>query len=267
MTVNRFSAGISRFCGGRRVVHAYWANALNFGDLLTPALLKSYGARPLWVDCCERDNPMQFDMTLVSCGSILGWVRKDFNGFVLGTGLQSENEAKVLPDAKFFGVRGALTRSRMQLDGYLNLGDPGLLVERLYKRKLVKKKWTLGIVPNQGEANAEGVRGLVSALTQEIAGSGMCCKLINPRGFPVSVIEDICACEYVVSSSLHGLVIADAFGIPNARVRLSEKIGDFKFQDYYSAYDEELSTTVVPMGGGYLTCWSRAAKCRRKGCR
>ena len=45
----------------------------------------------------------------------------------------------------------------------------------------------------------------------------------------------------VLSSSLHGLVAADSFGVPNRHIVLSHKPkGDgFKFDDYYSAYGVE----------------------------
>ena len=37
-----------------------------------------------------------------------------------------------------------------------------------------------------------------------------------------------------MSSSLHGLIAADAYGIPNARINLTGRLvgGDFKFEDY-----------------------------------
>jgi pyruvyltransferase len=60
-------------------------------------------------------------------------------------------------------------------------------------------------------------------------------------------------CEKIISSSLHGLIISDAYGIPNARVNVSNKLfgGDFKFIDYYKSVDRgndfglqlEMSTT------------------------
>ena len=42
----------------------------------------------------------------------------------------------------------------------------------------------------------------------------------------------------ILSSSLHGLVAADSFGIPNIRMVCSDRIygGDFKYDDYYSAF-------------------------------
>jgi hypothetical protein len=63
-------------------------------------------------------------------------------------------------------------------------------------------------------------------------------KIIDPRRYPGDVIQDIAECEYIASSSLHGLIVADSLGIPCVRILLSEGIilgGDFKFNDYYSS--------------------------------
>ena len=53
---------------------------------------------------------------------------------------------------------------------------------------------------------------------------------------PLEVIREIATCERIVSSSLHGLVTADAFGIPR-RWQLSERVrgAAFKFRDYAAA--------------------------------
>ncbi len=217
---------------GRKVVPAFWAEALNFGDLLTPALLRSYGVLPKFTQC--QGNCIPCARTLVSCGSILGWIGEDFSGYVLGSGLGMESEGKAMPNAKFLCVRGALTRAAMGLDNSVLLGDPGLLSDRLFNAKTVEKKYKIGIVPHQIEHDGASVSSFLSKL--QIGAVKL--KLISTRRFPLEVIKDIASCEYIISSSLHGLVISDAFGIPSARVCFGQKIGDFKFWDYFSAYDE-----------------------------
>jgi len=51
------------------------------------------------------------------------------------------------------------------------------------------------------------------------------------------VIDDICSCERIFSSSLHGLIAADAYGIHSTWIKFSNKIegNDFKFYDYFES--------------------------------
>lgn len=62
-----------------------------------------------------------------------------------------------------------------------------------------------------------------------------------------TVLEEICSCQYIVSSSLHGLIIADSYNIPNGRIKLNEldDSNDYKFKDYYSSLNEELRTLDI----------------------
>ena len=52
------------------------------------------------------------------------------------------------------------------------------------------------------------------------------------------MIRQIAECRFILSSSLHGLIIADSMGIPNLHVEFGDRLlGDgYKFDDYYSAY-------------------------------
>ena len=45
-------------------------------------------------------------------------------------------------------------------------------------------------------------------------------------------------CEYIISSAMHGLIAADALGIPNIQLVASDRLigGMYKFNDYYSSY-------------------------------
>ena len=224
---------------GIKAVPAYWADALNFGDMLTPELLKTFGVFPRYTSSLDTASTSRI---LVSCGSILGWQKADFSGYVLGAGLGMREEAKSMPFARFLCVRGALTRDAMGLRHEIPLGDPGLLVERIVNVSGVEKSTMIGIVPHQIEMNSPRVSELVSRLQKSIDNPDIGIMLISTRRTPQAVIRDIATCRFVLSSSLHGLVVSDALHIPSARVHFEKAIGDFKFDDYYSAYGESCNT-------------------------
>jgi len=58
--------------------------------------------------------------------------------------------------------------------------------------------------------------------------------LIDIEGDVLEVIDQVTRCEFILASSLHGLICADTHNVPNTRLRLDNKIigGDFKFFDY-----------------------------------
>ena len=206
----------------------WWTGRRNFGDLLTPALLRSYGCIPVLADpsTCH----------LVAVGSILHHVPGDFGGLVLGSGAISGSDRISLPNAQILALRGELTRSVLGYEAPVPLGDPGLLSERL-SGPCTEKRYEIGIVPHFMDSNDERLTEVKSRLGNAVA-------VIDVSRKPVDVINDIKVCRYVLSSSLHGLVVAEAYGIPTGWLELSDRVigGGFKFADYYSA----LATTREP---------------------
>lgn len=130
-------------------------------------------------------------------------------------------------------VRGMLSKKRIeqilgkQID--CTLGDAGLLAADLLKEKTTKK-YRLGIIPHQREIGEKEWDHLHDTVSDSI--------LLDVTADPMETLKRMAACECIVSSSLHGLIIADSFGIPNRRVVLTDRLaGDgFKFDDYYSAF-------------------------------
>ena len=109
------------------------------------------------------------------------------------------------------------------------LGDGGLLISRLFE-SLPEKKYQVGIIPHFIDEKLPEV----AEMQKKIPGS----VVISPIGNPVDCARKIAECETVISSSLHGLIAADSFGIPNRRIVISNNIvgGEFKYNDYYSAF-------------------------------
>ena len=142
-------------------------------------------------------------------------------------------------------VRGHLTLDALRNLGFVRdgqeiaLGDPGLLFPRLLKGS-VRKEHEVGVVPHYFDS-AMG-RKLVAALE----GIGVHAHFIDvTREDAIEVVREIGSCERILSSSLHGLITADAFLIPNRHICFSDlgvaKKGFpsdaalFKFKDYFSA--------------------------------
>lgn len=108
------------------------------------------------------------------------------------------------------------------------LADAGLLIDMLIAPD-IEKKYKIGIIPHMSQQEENSFKKMAS---QEGT------RIINIRDTPANVAAEIVSCEAVVSSSLHGLIFADALHIPNLHVLGEKELteGNFKFEDYYSSY-------------------------------
>ncbi|MBR7143929.1 MAG: polysaccharide pyruvyl transferase family protein [Lentisphaeria bacterium] len=135
-------------------------------------------------------------------------------------------------------MRGNLTKQLLEkITGQnydIPLGDGGLLIPRLLPDMPVKK-YAVGIIPHFIEENMPELQAIQSKIPES--------TIISPLGNPLLTAEKIAECETVLSSSLHGLIAADAFNIPNRQMVLSNRIkgGYFKYKDYYSVYGKEIA--------------------------
>lgn len=199
-------------------IRIFWWTALsNFGDVLTPHLLSGHGVAPILAPPESAE--------LFGVGSIYSFVPRDFSGKVWGTGLLSPKDAKPLANAEWLGVRGKLTRDFLKLSASLPLGDPGLLADELARPAETRNN--VGVVPHWSEKRSAWVRGYVAQGA----------RLIDPQWRLTKVLTAISQCEIIVASSLHGVIVADSFGIPSAWAPPNASEGGvFKFDDYESIF-------------------------------
>ncbi len=202
------------------VVPAYWWDGhRNFGDALTPWLLPRVGLLPV--------RRTAADSRLVGVGSIIEHLPEEYAGTVWGTGLMHDHPVR-LPAADVRAVRGRLTAERLGRDPErFALGDPGILVSRFVRRPA--RRWELGLVPNAHHRGHRLVRALKAAHPERI-------RVVDVTAPPSRAIAQIAGCDAIVTSSLHGLIAADAYGIPALWVELDPPLygGDFKFLDHES---------------------------------
>lgn len=222
-----------------------WTGKLNFGDVLI-------------FDYLDHKGIKYHLSTLTQCKIItIGSILQNFlmskrnigsnkKLYVWGSGFIAGNERDLQKmigsflwefnrNIEFCALRGRLSKeivqsiTKVKLD--IPLGDPGLLAKEIYTEK-AEKIYDLGIILHWKESTDE--------LRKFLRLRKYSYKFINPADTPEKVIGEIKKCRAIVSSSLHGLIISDAFAIPNRHMIVTQKVegGTFKFRDYYSAYDD-----------------------------
>ncbi len=219
----------------KNVVLVHWGRGLNnFGDCLSPDILKHYGLTPVFVPQKKSD--------IVLAGSILQWIPSDFSGYIVGTG--GDDKQYNFPNATILAVRGKLTLKNIQnKKSNIKLGDPGLLMSYVYPNK-IKKKYRLGIIQHFVDSDTEVIRLWKKHFGKDVL-------FIDVLQSPSKVINEIKQCAAIASSSLHGLIIADAFHIPNVRFvdrkTMPTYFYDYKFDDYYSSLS--VSNSLIEVDG------------------
>lgn len=237
----------------------YWyRNEPNFGDAFSPMVVEHcFG--------CKVSHSGKWSADIVAEGSVLDFtllrdvpartlaaarlrIRASFNRrlrrslLVWGSGMLFPLERRKVEipirRPKFLALRGERTRREMASCGLLDakadlvLGDPGLFMPEVLAIA-PRPKWNRGFVVHACLwASGDAMR---------FAREHPDIRLIDPRRTPTEVVGEIAECREVFSSSLHGLVAADALGIPNRWVALETPHADamrnrFKFEDYYSAF-------------------------------
>lgn len=226
-------------------VVCYWSRTdetlHNFGDALNPWLLRALtGEKAIHYNDCNAFKKL-FSPMLFCIGSILERNKRSHrlrpgNIHVWGTGTRGEKDLKHLGKAVFHAVRGPLTRERLIKQGIKCpeiYGDPAILLPR-FLEKPKAKSFDVAVVPHYTDVRQCRDWILRNGLQDQV-------HVVNVMGAVEEVAGQIAGSEYVIASSLHGLIVADAYRVPNARIRFSSNItgGDFKFNDYFLSVDRE----------------------------
>ena len=173
----------------------------NFGDVLAPILLEHFaGLDVTWA------SPDQAE--IISVGSNLDILpRSGWHGIVAGAGQLHAQTLTDLTFAKVLGVRGVLSRLRIQCGSQApTIGDPVLLVPELVTP--VPNSIEIGVMPHWSD-DVLYQNEYDNALTYGYALP----TFIDPTQDPLETAMMIGSCRKLVTSSLHGVIAADAFGI------------------------------------------------------
>lgn len=224
------------------VLVVHWANrriiGQNWGDKLNPVLCRmisgmnvvhAYDVFPV------TGKPPHFVV-----GSSLERAQKR-HGVVWGAGFIDPTQGIRRAPAHIFAVRGHLSRERLAelgVDCPPTVGDPALLMPRLYTPRPLKRRYRVGVIGHCYERDLELIAPAV------LPGDYLS---IDITGDIFEVIDQVCACDEILSSSLHGLACAEAYGVPSRWIKLSDRPAGkgFKFHDFYSAIGKQQAGPAV----------------------
>ena len=229
-------------CTKKKILLNVWMNLnnnkvlhSNLGDELNFYIFKSFTNKSLFnlsnILISKQDN-------IMAIGSIIeSHTNKD--SIIWGSGAMYGGSYKLREKPKkVLAVRGPLTREYLlsqDVECPEIYGDPALLLPKIYQPKVVKR-YKLGVIPHYVDNDSE----YISYLKKDPD-----VKIISLRGYNnwQDIIDEICECEFIVSSSLHGLIISDAYNIANLWINLSDKIdgGYFKYLDYFLSVGRDVT--------------------------
>jgi pyruvyltransferase len=219
---------------GKKKIYALWWESKNWGDALNPVLIRHLSGRePFLVQ--EYPENLNQEPVYTVIGSILQWPvlqneKLLRNTIIWGTGFITESGRLHGKPRQICAVRGPLTRDNILKTGIPCpeiYGDPALLYPGIYQPDITKK-WKLGIIPHYVDKENTHLKKFKNF--PDI-------KVIDIEAPINTVVDQICSCTSVASSSLHGIIIADAYGVPSVYLKISDRVlgNGFKFRDYFAS--------------------------------
>lgn len=223
-------------------LYVKWPNAAevanNWGDKLNPALCVLLSGRE--VVNAWSNRPKHEPVYLV-IGSSLRTASDTIT--VWGTGFIAEdNVLSGRPSIR--AVRGPLSRRKVLSQGVDCpdvVGDAAVLFPLFY-RPVIEPTYDIGVIRHCRELDLPG----------PVLPPHLSVRYIDINGSLSGVVDDILSCRAILSSSLHGIIAAHAYGVPAAWMELSDRpLGDgIKFRDYLASvgYPETMQPARVEPG-------------------
>jgi len=215
----------------------------NWGDAVNYYLIKELSNKNIVDYKHSILSKIKKENNFIFVGSIITQLSNP-KSIIWGSGVISDKMELNFKPEKVLAVRGPLTRNYLLKNNIPCpevYGDPVLLMPKIYN-PLKSIKYDLGIIPHHIDENNINLLRIINNSKIKV-------KIISLVTYPnwKSVIDDICECNFIVSSSLHGLILADAYNIPNSWVSFSDNIfgNNFKFYDYYASVEKEVSSFYV----------------------
>lgn len=232
-----FGTQIQQRIGLTAARNVFWAcrDNGNFGDWIGPFLFeKLSGLDPIYCTAKKRSVRTVY----MTAGSIFHHIRADNIATIWGSGVMQRN-AQFYKPKLITAVRGPLTRKRCLELGIRCpeiYGDPGILLP-FFIPQTKEPTHAIGLVPHLVDFKI--ATDLFSHLPEV--------RVINVLDDMTTVVKQISQCSVIISSSLHGIIVAHAYGRPALRAIFSEGIkGDgTKYLDYAQSISPNYALDVM----------------------
>lgn len=209
-----------------RVNLVYWRRKTNLGDALAPIIVT-------WM--LEKKGLSLNDKTkrtqrLLTIGSILDLGR--FDATVWCSGAQSFRAVQRIMKRRYRrldirAVRGPISKEIMEACGYdcpSIYGDPAVLMPQIYR-------------PEKGNARKEDICVIMHHSSVQNPDVSHCSQSIRQINILTddyqSFVNEITSARKVISSSLHGIILAEVYGIPTVFLAPANQIEMLKYYDWY----------------------------------
>ena len=206
-------------------VYFYWWSEIdNFGDYINNEIYHWFFNK-----IEDNDNP-QTNNIVFGVGSVIQVA--EFNSTIWGSGLIKENayddfdNKRIKLDIRL--VRGPLTRKRLMELGYTvpeKYGDPSIVLPLIYNPDRPKELNDYVIIAHYKDYQAlkDKYSNVINAGTTDYK----------------SIVNAIVSSKKVISTSLHGIILSEIYGVPAVLLHLNESLDLFKYRDYYLSTNRE----------------------------
>ena len=221
-------------------INIYTIDSKNFGDGVN---------KKFWQYIINFDiNKNPSDIHYITTGSIMCLVNK--KSIIFGTGFiseygdigggnyESKSNIKHITPYAIIAVRGPLSRQKLlnfNIKCPENYGDPLILMPCVYNKQAIIEDNIIGIIPHYIDNDNDNYKLLKSNLENE----GYIVKFIDIEVTDnyEKLIDDINNCKYIISSSLHGVIMGIIYKKKTIFVEFSNKVigNTFKFEDFFQS--------------------------------
>lgn len=209
----------------KRVNLEYWNGSKNLGDSLAETIYT-------WMlekEGLSKDSITRKTTHLATVGSILGIEKYPFDAVVWGSGIHKLESISTLTRYSYIkkmdirAVRGPVTQYILKYCGYNCpevYGDPAVLMPLIYPHEHVNcENKNISVICHFKSADADIPENL----------NKIDIRTTDYKYF----IDAICNSSKVISSSLHGIILAESYGVPAVFLQKGMDRELLKFYDWY----------------------------------